>query len=433
MRIAFYTIGCKLNQFETEFMKEQFEEAGWETVPFKEKADVYIVNTCTVTGQADSKSRQTIRQALKRNPNALVVAVGCYSQVAKEELLKTGASLVLGNPEKGKIVELVEQALKEQNLPRVHVSNINNSFFPMTIENFSGHSRAFIKVQDGCNRRCPYCIVWKARGPSRSAPLELVIKEAQKLADAGFEEIVLTGTHLGCYGEEKGLDLVDLLERLVEIDSLKKIRLSSLEPTEITPQLIEFMKENSKIARHLHIPLQSASNRILRLMNRPYTKEEFEDLVMKLAEALPDVGIGVDVIVGFPTEEEEDFEETYRLIEKLPIYYMHIFPYSPRPNTPAAYMRPQVRPDIKRRRWEIMNQLKDAKKKYFIERFIGKELEGVIENRPASEKGYWSALTENYIPLVVKGQFPQLAGKVKRFKLIQRLDHRAEALLLTWR
>ncbi len=431
MRVAFYTIGCKLNQFETEYMMEQFKKAGCKVVSFKEEADVYIVNTCTVTSQADAKSRQSVRQALKRNPEALVVAVGCYSQVSKESLLEAGAHLVVGNAEKTRIVELVKSHLEEKR-PKAVVSEPNNHFTPMPIEDFSGYSRAFIKVQEGCNRRCSYCIVWKARGPARSATIDFVLNEARKLSEAGFEEIVLTGTHLGSFGQERGESLLGLLEELVKIPSVKKIRLSSLEPTEITDELLEFMASCPKIARHLHIPLQSGSNRILKLMNRPYTSEQFEELILNIHRKMPEAGIGVDVIVGFPTETEEDFEATYSLIERLPIYYMHIFSYSPRPGTPAASMKPQVRPDIKRQRWEMLNRLKAEKKGRFIESMIGKVVDGVIEGRPA-EEGYWRGLTENYIPVLIPGNLKHLTGKVYPMRLTERAGEEALAELICHR
>ncbi len=417
MRVAFYTIGCKLNQFETEFMREQFEDEGWEVVPFREEADVYIINTCTVTSQADAKSRQSIRQAKKRNPDAVVVAVGCYPQVAAEEVVECGADVVLGNREKLNVLGFVKEHI-EKGTPVVRVSELDTTFSPMPVRDFSSHSRAFVKVQDGCNRRCSYCIVWRARGPSRSAPPSLVLDEAKRLVDAGFEEIVLTGTHLGAYGRDRGTSLVELLEKLLCVDGLKKIRLSSLEPTEITSPLIELMASTGKIARHLHIPLQSASNRILKLMNRPYTAEQFEELVMEIAERLPGVGIGVDVIVGFPTETDEDFEKTYSLIERLPIYYMHIFSYSPRPQTPAASLKPQVRPDIKKKRWERLNLLKAQKKRAFVASFVGKVLDATVEGRPAPEAGYWSAVSENYIPLLV----PQNMGHMKKRVLAFRVE-----------
>ena len=429
MRVAFYTIGCKLNQFETEYMREQFEKDGWETVDFREMADVYVINTCTVTAQADAKSRQSVRQALKRNPDALVVATGCYSQINPEALIDAGAHVVTGNPQKVCLKDIVYRALREKSFPMVEVSEIGRTFHPMPIKAFSGYSRAFIKVQDGCNRRCSYCIVWKARGPSRCASPDFVLEEARRLVDAGFEEIVLTGTHLGTY-RIGDTDLVGLLERLCDIEGLKKIRLSSIEPTEFSPELIDFISSSPKIAKHLHIPMQSGSERILKLMNRPYSPAQFRELVEELVERMPTLGIGVDVIVGFPTETEEDFEQTYHLLEELPIYYMHIFSYSPRPGTPAASMKPQVRPDIKRRRWETLNRLKQEKKRLFIDRMIGQRLDCVIEGRASRISGFWRGLSENYIPLLIKGDLKHLAGKVVKARLIERTGDQAVSEIL---
>ncbi len=416
MKVAFYTIGCKLNQFETEVLKELCEKEGWEVVPFREKADVYVINTCTVTQQADAKSRQNIRRALKNNPKAIVVAVGCYPQVASEEVKATGAHIVLGTQDKYRIIEAIKEFLKQKE-PITKISPIKNEFIFTPIEDFTGYSRAFVKVQEGCNRNCSYCLVKKARGPVRSAKPEDVIEEVKRLAEKGFEEIVLTGTHLGAYGEDRDTNLLKLLERLVEIPDVKKIRLSSIEPTELTKELIELITQHPKIAKHLHIPLQSGSDRILKLMNRPYTSSYFEELIHKIVDKNPIIGIGVDVIVGFPTETEEDFNLTYQLLKRLPIYYMHIFSYSPRRGTPAYHMKPQVRPDIKKQRWEALNTLKSVKKAQFVSKFVGKTLEGIVEGRPA-EKGYWSGLTENYIPLLIEGNYPHLTGKVKQFKIL---------------
>ncbi len=424
MKVAFYAIGCKLNQFETEFMREQFEKAGWKIVNFREKADVYIINTCTVTAQADAKARQSIRQALKRNPNALVVATGCMTQLFPEQALEAGAHVVTGNEEKLHMPSIVEEALKG-GIPLVRISPFSRSFNPMPIEGFHNHSRAFVKIQEGCNRSCSYCIVWRARGPARCADEDFVVNEVKRLVDAGFEEVVLTGTHLGLYRGKRS-NLVGLLEELLKIEGLKKIRLSSLEPTEISDELIYLMASTDKIAKHLHIPLQSGSDRILKLMKRPYTARFFEDLIMKIWEKIPTVGIGLDVIVGFPTETEEDFEATYRLIERLPIYYMHIFSFSPRPQTPAADMRPQVRPDIKRKRWERLNELKQKKKRVFVEGLLGKEVDAVVEGRKSRE-GYSMAVSENYITLLVKEDITHLKRKVLKFKLLKRIEDKALA------
>ncbi len=419
-RVAFHTIGCKLNQFETEFMREQFEKRGWSVVPFGDIADVYVINTCTVTSKADSKSRQSIRQAKRRNPSSLVVAVGCYPQVYSEDLLKLEADIIAGNKEKLKVVELVDEAIKNRN-KIVKIEPLDGLFHPMAIEKFSGYSRAFVKIQDGCDKRCTYCVVWMARGPSRSAPVDFILDEVKRLVSSGYEEIVLTGTNIGDYGKKEGLTLITLLERLSNVEGLKKIRLSSIEPVDVTDDFIGFVRNNPKICRHLHIPVQSVSDRILSLMGRDYNEKFLRKLFEKIFTEIPDVGVGVDIIVGFPTETEEDFNKTFKFIEDYPIYYMHIFSYSSRPKSKAFNFRPKVRPDIIRKRWEMLNELKSEKKREFVSKFVGKTLMGTVESRPFNDT-YWSAISENYIQLLVKEDLSDKAGRVLSFKGICSIE-----------
>ncbi len=419
-KVAFHTIGCKLNQFETEFMRELFEEAGWEVVSFSDTADVYVINTCTVTAKADSKARQSIRQAKRRNPSSLVVAVGCYPQVYLEDVKRTGADVVLGNKEKVEIVDIVEKTMSNGS-DMVKVSPLDREFCPMSINRFFGHSRAFVKVQDGCDKRCSYCVVWKARGPSRSAPLDFIVNEVKRLASKGYEEVVLTGTNLGDYGKREGVSLIRLLEELSKIDSLKKIRLSSIEPLDLSYELLKFISENEKICRHLHVPVQSASDRILELMGRNYRKKDLFTVFERIFSLIENVGVGIDVIVGFPTESHEDFMQTYRFIEEFPIYYMHIFSFSPRPNTLAYELKPKVRPDIIKKRWESLNELKALKKRAFVSKFVDKIISGVVESRAFNEN-YWSAISDNYIQLLVEDPLPHLAGKVLNFKVKEAIE-----------
>lgn len=422
MKVAFYTIGCKLNQYETEFIRELFEEEGWEVVDFKERADVYVINTCTVTSKADSKARQSIRQARKRNPDSLIVAVGCYCQVFPDAVKEAGADVIIGVPNKTEVLEKVKEAFEKRE-KLVVVRQDFGDFVPMPVKKFSGYSRAFIKIQDGCDMRCSYCIVWKARGPSRSAPLRFVIDEAKRLVNEGYEEVVLTGTNIGDYGKEFGVDLIELLERLTEIEGLKKIRLSSIEPVNLNKRLIEYIAKNEKVCRHLHIPLQSGSDRILKLMGRRYTSQDIKGILDEIFSRIPYVGVGLDVIVGFPTETDDDFIKTYRLIEEYPIFYMHIFSFSPRPGTIAFNLKPRVRPDIIKKRWEELNELKARKKQEFVSKFIGKDIVGVVESRPYNDK-YWSGISENYIPLLIEGDVKNFSKKVKTFRAKGMLSDR---------
>ncbi|MGC8985002.1 MAG: tRNA (N(6)-L-threonylcarbamoyladenosine(37)-C(2))-methylthiotransferase MtaB [Thermosulfidibacteraceae bacterium] len=414
MKVAILTIGCKLNQYESEYIVESFSKAGYGIVDFKEEADIYIINTCTVTSQADSKSRQAIRQAKRRNPKSIVVAVGCYAELKKDELKNIGADIVVGNVEKVFLVDIVKDYLIKGDLEDTR--NISREvFYPMPVEDFKDYARAFVKVQDGCDSECSYCIVWKARGKPRSAEIDFVVEEVKRLVDRGFEEIVLTGVNLGSYGKDLGVSLVDLLKRLVKIDSLKKIRLSSIEPTEWSDELIDFVI-HEKIAKHFHIPLQSGSDRILEIMNRKYKRKFFENIVLKLKEKIPIVGIGVDVIVGFPTETERDFLETYETIDQLPIYYMHIFTYSDRPGTLASILNPKVPPSVKRERYEALRKLRNEKMDRFISSFLGKKIYGVVEGRTIDGNRYTRALSENYIPILVEGDYSFLRCKVKIFQ-----------------
>ena len=410
-------------------MREQFERAGWQVVPFSEEADVYIINTCTVTSKADSKARQSIRQAKRRAPSSLVVAVGCYPQVYADEVKGVGADVVLGNAEKASIVDIVEKALSS-GAPFVEVSSLDDRFYPMAIDRFFGYSRAFVKIQDGCDKRCTYCVVWKARGPSRSAPLDFVVDEVKRLASEGYEEVVLTGTNLGDYGKKEGSSLMELLDKLSEIDELKKIRLSSIEPVDLTHDFLKYLSENEKVCRHLHIPVQSASDRILKLMGRSYGKKELLSVFERVFSLIEDVGVGIDVIVGFPTESEEDFRETYAFIEELPIYYMHIFSFSPRPQTPAYHLKPRVRPDVIRKRWEILNELKARKRQDFVSKFVGKSICGVVESRAFDDR-YWSAVSENYIPLLVEGEPSFLAGLARKVLTFRVKEARGDKLVVS--
>ncbi len=401
VKVALITIGCKLNQFETMAMREALEGAGFQTVPFGPGAHVYIVNTCTVTVRSDYKGRQMVRRAVRmKPPHGLVVVTGCQSQLRGKEFLELGADLVLGNVEKANIHEIVKKAL-ENGTRGIMVRPVEEcrEFQPMPLRSFPGYSRAFLKIQDGCNNRCTYCTVWRARGPARSAPPPWILKEARELTSSGYRELVLTGVHLGAY-RWRDWDLTRLLEALLEIEGLERVRLSSIEPQEFTPRLNELILSREKIAPHLHIPMQSGDNGILRLMRRHYTREEFASLVETLVIGRPGLGIGVDVMVGFPGENRQAFENTRRLLEDLPIYYMHIFTYSPRPGTPAAQMKDQVPPGEKKERYQTLRELRTRKIRAFREAYIGRPLNVLIEGRKDRETGLIRGISENYIPFL---------------------------------
>ena len=357
---AFYTLGCKVNQYETDAMMGLFESKGYKLVDFDDTADVYVINTCTVTSQGARKSRQIIRRAVKKNPDSIIAVVGCYSQVAEEEIKKIeGVDLILGTKDKHKIVELVESIAKShRNLsPFVHVCDISklNVFEEISPYIYKERTRAFIKIQEGCEQYCSYCIIPYARGPARSREPKAILREAKKLSERGFKEIVLTGIHLGTYGKglnnekitNKGIGLEYILKELIKIDGIERIRLSSIEPTEISKELIDIMKNSSKICPHLHIPLQSGSYKILKKMNRPYTPEQYKKIISKIREEIKDVAISTDVMVGFPGETQDLFDETLKFIEEIGFSRTHIFKYSPHPETLAASLPDQVPSKVK--------------------------------------------------------------------------------------
>ncbi len=397
LKVAFYTLGCRMNFFDTDFIRTKFLQRGYGEVPFGEKADIYIVNTCTVTKGADRDSRKAIYRAKRQNPDAVVVATGCYAQVSPEELASLKeVDLVVGNTHKGEILKLVEEFLERKNPGKVFVGEI---FREGEVKNFDPvvsfeHTRPFLKVQEGCNSFCTFCVIPYARGKVRSVPPERVEEAVRRLAEAGYREIVLTGTQLSQYGWDfhDGTNLLRLLERLVKIDGIEYFRLSSMSVAEIDDDLLEFITSHPKVAPHFHLSLQSGSDRILKLMKRNYTAEEYAEKVLRIVEKRPITSIGTDVIVGFPTEREEDFEETYRLVERLPFAYLHVFPYSDRPFTKASKFWPKVPPKVVKERIKLLKELSERKRKEFLQRVKGSTVRALV-------LGNGKMLTENYLEL----------------------------------
>ncbi len=410
MKVSFITLGCRSNAFDTELMANYFKSKGYEVVNDQEQADIYIINTCTVTSEADRSSRQAIHRAKRKNPKALVVATGCYAQINPQALSSMqDVDMVVGNSHKHRIVELVEEFLQDKG-KNIFVDNIfrQSRLESFDLITFFEKARPFIKVQEGCNRFCTFCVIPYARGKVRSVPPEKVIKEVELLAQKGFQEVVLTGTQLTQYGWDMGTSLYELLRGLIEVKGIELIRLSSMHPSEIGGELLELITSEEKIAPHFHISLQSGSDRILKLMEREYTVSDYVRIVDKIISKRPISAIGTDIIVGFPTETEEDFEQTYRLLEELPIAYMHVFPYSDRPFTKASKMEGKVASSVKDKRVKVLKELDKEKRQNFYETHRGKNLRATIieENR---------LLTENYIEVdrSVKGN----AGCVIRIVL----------------
>ncbi len=394
-KVAFQTFGCKVNQYETEKMIQDFLKFGFEIVDFHNLADVYVINTCTVTFQSDHKSRQAIRAAIKRNSSAHTVAMGCYVNWAKEEVKKlTGCDLTLTNEEKPNVAEIViEKYFPELNLKKI-ASSKKQVF----------HTRALLKVEDGCDQFCSYCIVPYVRGKPRSRPLREVIKEAQELVLAGYKEIVVTGVRLGKYGQDftcGEANLVGLLDELSKIKGLERIRLSSIEPTEVNSDLIKLFKDNQKLCKHLHVPLQSGSNKILSAMNRGYSREDYLKLADEIRSLIPEIAITTDVIVGFPDENKEDFLETKEVIEKIKFRKLHVFKYSPRPLTKAAKLKDNVSFAEKKKRSEELISLGEDLANEYVERFISRKLKVLVEKE--LDKDYLTGLSDNYIRVYFKG------------------------------
>ncbi|RIV25863.1 tRNA (N(6)-L-threonylcarbamoyladenosine(37)-C(2))-methylthiotransferase MtaB [Alicyclobacillaceae bacterium I2511] len=382
--VAFHTLGCKVNFYDTEGIWQTFRAAGYEQVSFEAQADVYVINTCTVTHTGDHKSRQMIRRAVRRNPQAVVVVTGCYAQISSEQVARiAGVDLVVGNDRKTEIVQRVAEVLQEQH-PDVQqsVGNILKAkdFEEMDVSSFSDRKRANLKIQDGCNNFCTFCIIPYARGLIRSRKPEHIVAQASKLAMAGYREIILTGIHTGGYGADlQGYRLADLIQELEKIPEIYRLRISSIEASEIDERLIDVLGRSQKVCRHLHIPLQAGHNQILKHMNRHYTVEQFADKLTRLRSALPNVAITSDVIVGFPGETDEYFTESTRFIEEQRFSQLHVFPYSPRQGTPAAQFPDQIPETEKEHRVSQLLQVSKSLTANYAVQFIRKTLQVIPE------------------------------------------------------
>ena len=399
--VAFHTLGCKVNTYESNAMLKQFIEAGYQEVDFKEVADVYVINTCTVTNTGDSKSRQMIRKAIRKNPLAAVCVVGCYSQVAPEEIEQIeGVGVVLGTQYRSDIVKYVDEYLASGKMI-VKVDSVMKlrKFEDLNIDRFK-NTRAFLKIQDGCNNFCTYCIIPYARGRVRSRAKDSVLNQARRLVDNGYVEIVLTGIHTAGYGEDlEDYSFYDLLVDLVAIDGLKRLRISSIETSQISDEMIELIGSNEKIVDHLHIPLQAGSDATLKRMNRKYTTKEYLEKINKIRSYLPNLAFTTDVIVGFPGETDEEFEETYNFIKTVNYSELHVFPYSPRRNTPAAKMKDQVSDQVKHVRTQRLLELSKELNQAFALKQINQTLKVLFEKR---EGDYLIGHAGDYLKVKVK-------------------------------
>ncbi|WZL79900.1 tRNA (N(6)-L-threonylcarbamoyladenosine(37)-C(2))-methylthiotransferase MtaB [Eubacteriales bacterium mix99] len=416
-RVAFYTLGCKTNQYDSEAMKERFLERGYRVVDFREDSDVYVVNTCTVTNLGERKSRQMIHRAHRRNPDAVIAVVGCYAQQAAEEVLAIpGVRVALGTNSRNCIVDCVErsQAIKA---PVSCVENIREAreFEDMPIHAFAGKTRAALKIQEGCSQFCTYCIIPYVRGPIRSRNPESIRKEAERLSEAGFREIVLTGIHIASYGRDRqntgGTDLLALLKDLHTIRGIERIRLGSLEPTLLTDKFVNEARDLPKICRHYHISLQSGCDATLKRMNRRYTTAEYREIVRRLRCAIPEVAVTTDIMVGFPGETEEEFAATCAFAESMEFSKIHVFPYSPREGTPAASFEHQVPPEVRECRSRKMVALSRKLEQNYMEQFIGRRGIVLFEKAYNGKEGLMEGHTDHYIKALVPGG-PELEGKL---------------------
>ncbi len=412
-KAAFYTLGCKVNQYDTEALVEQFCRRGYEIVDWRTEADVYVINTCAVTGRGEQKSRQMVKRLRREHPEALIVVVGCYPQVAQEEVRKIpGVNLVVGTGQKGRIFELLEEAAEAEG-PVVAVGDVMKirDFEETPIGAFEGRTRATVKIQEGCTQFCSYCIIPYARGPMRSREPEKVTEEIKRLVEAGYREVVLTGIHLGAYGRDlhPRHTLAALLHRIHPVPGLERIRLSSVEPTEVDEELIQGVKNLPKVCRHLHIPLQSGSDRILKRMNRPYRTADYARVIEGVRDQVPEVGITTDVMVGFPGETEEDLEDTLKFVGQMAFSRLHVFKYSPRRGTPAARMTGRVPAREKERRSQLVIALGEKLALRFGQRFVGETVQVLVEQtREDEECGegclVGEGLTDNYLRVVARGK-----------------------------
>ncbi len=403
MKVAMATLGCKVNQYESAGILEALEERGFSVVPFGEEADCYVVNTCTVTGRSDCQSRQLIRRAARANPGASIIVTGCYARIAPGEIQKIrGATHIVEH--KASIPDLIGRIAGVPADEARRETTAENAPRELHPRRFPGHTRAFLKIQDGCDAFCTYCIVPYARGHSRSVSEKDVLGRLRELGGAGYREIVLTGIHLGAYGRDlrPAAGLLEILKDVEEERPVERLRLSSIEPGEVTDEMISFFRTSKVLCRHLHIPLQSGSDDVLKRMGRPYDASFFRNLLERIWRAIPDMAIGLDVMAGFPGEDEEAFNRTVRLIEDLPVAYLHVFPYSDRPGTEASAMRGKVGEKEKKLRAAQLRALGKRKRSDFAGRFVGKTVSVLIEGGAGPGGEFTKGFSDQYIPVFVR-------------------------------
>ena len=424
MKVGIYTLGCKVNNYESEFVSNLLQNHGYEITSFDDICDIYIINTCTVTNTSDVKSRKIIRQAKRKNKDACIIAMGCFIQANKDNIIDE-VDIAIGNKDKSRIVELIEEYYKGKNKIIDLYDDFDNDFEDMYIDKYNGRTRAFVKIQDGCENFCSYCIIPYVRGKCRSKKLDKVLEEVNSLVEHGFKEIVLTGIHTGNYGVDLGINFATLLKELVKIKDLKRLRISSIEINELTDEVMDIIKSNECIVNHLHIPIQAASDNVLKVMNRKYDLNTFEEKIKKIKLLKKDMNITTDIIVGHPLESKEDFESGIDIIKRIGFSKLHVFPYSLRNGTKAALLEQVPEFEKKQRAQKLLLLSKELEIDY-MKKFIGKELEVLIEK---GSDEYSIGHTTNYLLIkilnkklnsedlvnvkITKIEYPFLIGEIK--------------------
>ncbi len=427
MKVGLFTVGCKLNQYETQAIAEQLEGCGFERVDFSQPAEIYVINTCTVTKESDYSSRQAIYRAKRRSPQAKIIVTGCYAQLEKEFLEKLpGVSLVVEQDQKGELANKIASLFGDHTI-KLGEKKKDDEFFGFKVCKHAKHTRALVKIQDGCDKRCSYCVVPLARGKEKNRDVDSILAEINCLVKNGYKEVVLTGVHIGRYnsaigrslpdgwqagasGGKDSLNLAHLTERILNDTKVQRLRFTSIDPKEFSDELIDLISKSNRpdasqrIARHLHIPLQSGDNHILSLMKRDYTADEYGKLLVKIKSAIPEVMIGADVIVGFPGETDEQFENTYQFILSSPLSYLHVFSYSDRKGTIASQFPDKVPPHIIHERSETLHNLGRKKWEEYLDLFIGKTLDVLIEQKRDKKTNKLSGLSDNYIRVLLDGE-----------------------------
>ncbi len=429
------TLGCKVNQSESDVIAKELKAIDWLPAGNGDASEVLIINTCTVTQKAAMQSRQAVRQAIRAHPDARIVVTGCYAQTEPTALETiSGVDYIIGNADKHRITEILAAEQTDATHQTVTICNdirqlqqLNPSLAAIS----ENRNRPFFKIQDGCNAACSYCIVPHARGPSRSLPPGDVLDGAVALFEAGFHEMVLSGIHQGLYGRDltPETSLSALLDSIERLSLNQRVRLSSIEPLELTDDLIQRVAETPRFCRHFHIPLQSGDDRILNKMKRPYTSESFRQRVLSIHNRLPDAAIGVDILIGFPGETDAAFTHTYDLIGELPITYLHVFPFSARPGTPAAHYPGKVPPEVIKKRCKQMRRLGSIKRQHFNQRFIGKELEVLVESARHAATGLLKGLSSNYIPVLIDAAASQI-NKCQPVRITAQVDHALKGIIV---